>query len=81
MPLGTEAGLGSGHIVLHADSGLPLKGAQEPHFSAHVCYGQTAGCSKIPFGMEVGLAPGHIVLDGHPTLRHSADGPPIDRVK
>jgi len=38
MPLGMEAGLGPGHIVLVQ---LPPKGAQPPQFSAHVCCGQT----------------------------------------
>ena len=28
MPLGTEVGLGSGHIVLDGDPALPQKGAQ-----------------------------------------------------
>jgi len=37
-----------------------------PQFSAHVCYGQTAGWIKMPLGGEVGLGPGHIVLDGDP---------------
>jgi len=30
MPLGTEVGLGSGHIVLDGDPALPQKGAQQP---------------------------------------------------
>jgi len=47
-------------------SPFPPKGAQQSHFSAHVCCGQTAGCIKIPLGMEVGLGPGHVMLDGDP---------------
>jgi len=43
---------------------LTLKGAQHPHFSAHVYCGQTAGWIKMPVGMEVDLGPGHIVLGG-----------------
>ena len=35
---------------------LLLKGAQ-PHFSAHVYCGQTAGWIKMPLGMEVGEDP------------------------
>ena len=31
MPLGTELGLGPGHIVLHGDP-APPKGAQSPNF-------------------------------------------------
>jgi len=45
---------------------LPLKGAEHPHFSAHVYCGQTAGiagCIKMPLGTEVDLGPGHVVLD------------------
>ena len=30
MPLGTEVGLGPGHIVLDGDPALPQKGAQQP---------------------------------------------------
>ena len=30
MPLGTEVGLGPGHIVLDGDRVLPRKGAQQP---------------------------------------------------
>jgi len=37
-----------------------------PQFSAHVYFGQTAGCIKMPLGMEVGLSPGDFVLDGQP---------------
>ena len=37
MPLGTEVGLGQGDIVLDGDlAPRPRKGAQQPHFSAHV---------------------------------------------
>ena len=38
MPLGTEAGLGPGHIVLDGD---PKGTHQPPHFSVHVYCGQT----------------------------------------
>jgi len=42
MTLGTEVGLISGHIVLDGDLTPPRKrGTAAPHFSAHVCYGQT----------------------------------------
>jgi len=43
VPLGTEVGLGPGDIVLDWDPGPPKKGAQPPHFSAHVYCGQTVG--------------------------------------
>jgi len=39
---------------------LPLKGAQHPHFSAHVYCGQTAGWNKMPLGTGVEIVPGHI---------------------
>ena len=38
MPLGTEVHLGPGHIVLDG-SQLPMNGAQQPLFSAHVYCG------------------------------------------
>jgi len=65
MPLGMEAGLGQGHIVLDGDPAPPSKKAQ-PQFSAYVYCGQTAGWIKMALSMEVGLGPGHIVLDGEP---------------
>jgi len=58
MKLGTEVGLGPGHIVLHGDPVPSPKGAQPPQFSAHVCCGQTAGWIKMPLGREVGLGTG-----------------------
>jgi len=45
MPLGTEVGLGPGHIVL--DAPLPKKETQ-PQFSAHVYCAETAGWIKMP---------------------------------
>ena len=54
MALGTEVGLGPGHIVLDGDlAPFPKKGQSSPQFSANFC-GQTAGCIKMPLGMEVG---------------------------
>jgi len=41
MPLGTEAGLGPGHIVLNGEPAPPWKGAQQPlDFSSYVYCGQ-----------------------------------------
>jgi len=61
-----EEGLGPGHIVLDGDPApLPHNG-HSPQFSAHVCYGQTAGWIKMPLGTKVGLGPDHIVLYGDP---------------
>jgi len=42
MPLGTEVGLGLGHIVLDGNPAPPRKGEQNsPQFSAHVYCGET----------------------------------------
>jgi len=42
---------------------LPKKGTRAlPHFSAHVCYGQTAGWIKATW-YEGSLSSGHNVLD------------------
>ena len=60
IALGTEVGLGPGHIVLDRDpAALCKKGAEPPpQFSAHFYCGQTAGCIKVPHSMEVVLSPG-----------------------
>jgi len=60
---------------------LPLKGAQQPpHFSAHLCCGQTAGWIKMPLGTKLSSGPGHIVLDGDPaSLPMKGAQPPIFR--
>jgi len=58
MPLGTEVGLGPGHIVLDGHPAPPPeKMGHSPQFSAHVCSGQTAGWIKMPLGTKVGLGP------------------------
>ena len=49
MKLGTQVGLGPGHIVLGGDP------------APHVYCGQTAGWMKLVLGMEVGLIPGDCV--------------------
>jgi len=61
--LGTQVGLGPGHIVLDWDPA-----GTYPSFSAHVRCGQTAGYIKMPLDMEVGLGPGDFVLDGDPAF-------------
>jgi len=72
MPLGTEVGLGPGHIVLDGapSAPLPRNGTAIPHFAPHVYCGQTAGWIKMPLGTEVGLGPGPIVLDGETSSHH-----------
>jgi len=65
MKLGTQVGLGRGHIVLVGDpTARPPKGHSSPQFSAHICCGQMAGWIKMPLGRELGLGPSDIVLDG-----------------
>jgi len=44
MPLGTEVDLGPGHAVLDVDPAPPVKGAQQPLFSAYVFCGH--GCQS-----------------------------------
>jgi len=66
MKLGTEVGLGPGHMMLDDDPAPPVIKEHSPQFSAHVCCGQTAGWIKTPLGTQVGLGSGHIVLDGDP---------------
>jgi len=69
MPLGTEVGLGPGHIVLDgvpAHIASPQKGEHSPKCLAHVYCGKTVGWIKMPFGMELGLGPGYIMLGGDP---------------
>jgi len=69
MSLGTEIGLGPGDIVSDGDLAPPPseKGHGSPHFSAHVCCGQTARWIRMPLGMKVGIGQGDIVLHGDPT--------------
>jgi len=66
MKLGTQVGLGPGHIVLDGDPDPTPRKGHSPQFSAHVCRGQMAGWIKMPLGVEVGLVPGDFVLDGDP---------------
>ena len=65
MKLGTEVGLGPGHIVLDGDRApLPKKRAQLPPLFGPCLLWPNGSMDKMPLGMEVGLGPGHIVLDG-----------------
>ena len=67
MKLGTQVGLGPGHILLDGD--------QAP--SAHICYGEMAAWIKMSLGMEVGLDAGDFVLDGDllPLPKRGAEHP------
>jgi len=66
VALGTEVGLGPGHIVLDGDPALLPKRGIAIQFSAHVYCGQTSVCIRIRFGTEVDLSLRDIVLDGDP---------------
>ena len=70
MALGMEVRLGPVHIVLDGDTApLPRKGGSAPpQFSAHIYYGQTAECIKMPLGTEVGLWLPDIVFDVDPAI-------------
>ena len=81
MKLGTEAGLGPGHIVLDGDPASPCPCPEHPifpQFSIHVYCGLTAGWIKTALGMEVGLSPGHIVVheDPAPSPKKGGGAPP-----
>jgi len=64
MKLGTEVGLGSGHMV-SVETLLPQMGTAS-QFLAHVCCDQTAGWNKILLATKVVVGTGDIVLDGDP---------------
>jgi len=56
IKLGTQIGLGPGHVVLDGDTAPPpSKGCGScPQFSAYTCCGQMAARIKMPLGMELG---------------------------
>ena len=66
MQLGTQVGLGPGHIVLSGDPAHPFPNGHSPQFSAHIPCGQMAAWIKMPLDMDLGLDPGDFVLDGDP---------------
>ena len=67
MKLGTQLGLGPGHIVLDGDPApLPQRGTTPTQFSAHISCGQMAAWIKMSLGMDLGIGPGDFVLDGDP---------------
>jgi len=63
MPLGTEVGLGPGHILLDGDPAPPKRGTAL-QFLAHICCWQSAGWIKVPLGMGLALGADDIVLNG-----------------
>ena len=77
MKLGTDVGLGFGHIVLDGDPAPLPKRGRAPKFSADVHCGQMAAWIKMSLGMELGLGPGDFVFDEDPaTLRIRPRLPP-----
>ena len=70
MPLGTEIGLGTGHInCVRWGPSSPSKDGHNPQFSAHVCCGQTpVGLIKIQDATWYGYRP-------RPRPRHGRWGP------
>jgi len=58
MPLGTEVGLGPGHIMLDGNTAPPKK-THSPQLSASVRCDPTAGWIKMSPDTEVALGPGH----------------------
>jgi len=66
MKLGTQVGLGPGHLSLDGHPAPPPPKGAEPQFSAHICCSQMPGWIKMPLGMEIGLGPGDFVLHGDP---------------
>ena len=65
MPLGTEVGLGAGHIVLDGDrpSPLPEKGAKPPNFRPMSVVAKRLDGIKMLLGTVLRVGPGHVVLD------------------
>ena len=58
MKLGTQVGLGPGHIWLDGDLAVSCpspKGAQPQIFGLYICCGQMAGWIKMPLGTEIGI--------------------------
>jgi len=54
MPLGTEVGLGPGHIVLDGDP-APPKGAQAPNFWPMSIVAKLSPVSSRDFCQDVGM--------------------------
>jgi len=54
--LGTEVGLGPGHIAIYGNPASLSKngGGPPPQFSVHFYCGQTVGCIKMPLSIELG---------------------------
>jgi len=66
IPLGTEVGLGPGHIALHGDPAPPSERHSPNFWPVSVVVKQLDG-SRMPLGRDTGLGPGDIVLDAGPS--------------
>jgi len=62
MPLGMDAGLGSGDFVF--DPATPRRKGTPHPILAHVYCRQTAGWIKMSLGTDVNLGAGNVVLNG-----------------
>jgi len=76
MALGMEVGLGPATLCQMRTQHPPQKEVHPPEFSAHVYFGPTAGCVKMPLGMKVCLSPGNFVLVGDPAPSPKSGGAP-----
>jgi len=75
MALGTEVGLGPGHIMLDGDTAPLPKREQRPKFLAYFYCGQTAGWIKMPLGTEVGVGHSNVALGGVAALPKRGTAP------
>jgi len=75
MKLGTQAGLGPGHLVLDGDPAPSPKKGHSPQFSANVRWSQTAGWINVLLG-KVGLRPDDFVRWGPAPPKKGAQPPP-----
>jgi len=81
MPIGTEVGLGPGHIVLD-ENPAPQGYSSPPLFGPCLLWPNGwMDQDTIPLGTEIGLGPSDIVLDGIPNSpqRKGAQQPPTFR--
>jgi len=75
MKLGSQVGLGPGHIALDEDPALPLQRGTAPHFRpTSVAAKCMAAWIKITLGMEVVLGPRDFVRWGPRSLSPKKDG-------
>jgi len=76
MKLGTQVGVGPGHIVLDGDPATLPERAGAPQFSAHICHVQIPAWIRMTLGRELNLSPGDYVLDRDQAPPKKAAEPP-----